>query len=157
VIPGSSCGPAPAWPRSPAWPGPGRPEPAPPGRTPGTQNARIWTARFKISPEPTAEHKAARRAFSPISHITQRDGGIGMRRAAAPSCAPATETAQDCSTATYQGRPSWMIPGWRPSPVPGSPEVCMHPADIPAIREPIHEPRRYPGVSGRGSRSSPAP
>jgi len=69
-----------------------------------------------------------------------------MRRAAAPSCAPATETAQDRSTATFQGRPSWMIPGWRPSPVPGSPEVSIHPANIPAIREPIHEPRRHPGV-----------
>jgi hypothetical protein len=112
------------------------------------RNRKCRSARLKRPvPKGLFQYRtAARRAFSPTSHITQRDGGIGMRRAAAPSCAPATETAQDCSTATFQGRPSWMIPGWRPSPVPGSPEVSMHPADIPAIREPIHEPWRHPGV-----------
>ena len=128
-----------------------RPDPAwcgsplagcPPAHRTSRSGATSATRTVSISPR----RSAGVRAFSPTSHITQRDGGIGMRRAAAPSCAPATQTAQDCSTATFQGRPSWMIPGWRPSPVPGSPEVSMHPADIPAVREPIHEPRRHPGI-----------
>jgi len=60
-------------------------------------------------------------AFSPTSYITQRDGWMGCGRAGQP-------------------HPPAPVPG------PGSPGVSMHPADIPAIREPILEPQRHPGV-----------
>ena len=65
------------------------------------------------------------------------------RRAVAPSRAPATETAQDCSTATFRARSPLDDPGWRPCPVPGSLGVSI---GVPAIREPILEPGRHPGV-----------
>jgi hypothetical protein len=68
------------------------------------------------------------------------------RRAAAPFYAPATETAQDCSTTTVQGLALPNDPGPTPVPGPGSPGFSMDPADIPAIREPILEPQRHPGV-----------
>ena len=105
------------------------------------------------------DRSAARRAFSLASHITQRDGETGMRtrRAAAPSCAPATRDRTGLLHRDVPGPgPRWMIPGWRPSPGPGSPgSPCIRPASRPSGTHP-----RVPAASGRpgpGSRSPPAP
>jgi hypothetical protein len=79
--------------------------------------------------------KAARRAFSPTSPITQRDGGIEMRtrQAAAPSCAPASETAQDCPTRRSRAQSPLDDPRWRPSPAPDRPgSPCTRPASRPS-------------------------
>ena len=86
-----------------------------------------------------------------ISHITQRDDGIGMRtrRAAAP-CAPETETKQECSTATFQGPVPLDDPGLARVPGPGSPGVfCTRPTSPPSGIHPL-----TPAASGRPGRSS---
>jgi hypothetical protein len=106
----------------------------------GQQNTNAFPSRGYRS--------AARRAFSrpPISLSVTAGIGMRTRRAATPSCVPATETTQDCSTATSRGPVPLDDSELAPVPGPGSPGVSMHLADIPAIREPILEPRRHPGV-----------
>jgi hypothetical protein len=98
-------------------------------------------------------------AFSPTSHITQRDDGIGMRHAGPPH-PPAPRRPRPHRTAPPrrpEARSPLYDPALAPVPGPGSPGVSMHLAGIPAIREPILEPLAASGRPGQGSRSSPAP
>jgi hypothetical protein len=77
---------------------------------------------------------AARRAFSPTSHITQRDGGIGMRtrRAAAPPAPRRPRPHRTAPPRCSRGRPPLDDPGL---------------ASVPRalIARGLHAPGRHPG------------
>ena len=119
----SSCGPAPAWPRSPGWPGPGRPDQHLPDVLPARRMPESGRPDLRSAPSRQPSISAAR-AFSLACFVAQRDAGTGRRtlRAAASSCALAAWAAAAGSAAAYPGMAAWrglargMLLGWRPSP-----------------------------------------
>ena len=70
------------------------------------------------------------------TRITQRDGRQGTDAPGSRTHVPGPGRQPE------PGR--WMSPGWRPSP--RSPAVSGHPADSPAVPEPVLEPRRHQGI-----------
>jgi hypothetical protein len=96
------------------------------------RSGTTWPEASAVSLPPIS---ADRRAFSPTSHITHCDGGIGMRtRQAAASSAPERPRPHRTAHRDVPGPgPRWMIPGWSPSPAPDRPgSPCTRPASRPS-------------------------
>ena len=126
-----------------------------PGRSqPGSHNDRIGVAPAPLPELPPTTHIAVVRAFSLTALVTQRDAGTGTQtlQAAASSCPSDLDRTRPTPPRRSGGWPSagatarWMIPGWCPCPAPDCLRVSRHSADVPAIPEPVLEPRRHPDV-----------
>jgi hypothetical protein len=114
---------------------------------------RTVPARTGRSPAPAGEcqmmTRAAKSALAAADYVTDAPGSRTLLR-------PATETAQDCSTATFQGPAPLNDPGPTCVPAPDSPESpCTRPTSRPSENPSLNP--ATSGCPGWGSRSSPVP